>query len=66
MSRAALLAGAMTLAAMGYAETMPRHRISGTPGAFGSSRRPNPRRYFGGRAGRRMARLLARQEGRKS
>lgn len=40
----------------------PRRR--GSNGAFGhDSRRPRPRRYFGGRAGRKLTRLLRRQEG---
>ena len=63
MSRALTLAAA-TLAALAPAPRVEtRKRPSGAEGAFGSEM---PRmRYFGGKSGRRMARMLRMQEGRR-
>lgn len=67
MSRGAVLLAA-TLAGM-LAPDTPRERPPRpAPGAGrgnGRDRRPRPQRYFGGKAGRKMTRMLRMQSGRR-
>lgn len=66
MSRGAVLL-AVTLAALGADVPMRSHPGRPHPGAGpggARDRRPRPQRYFGGRAGRKLTRMLRMQAGR--